>query len=158
MTRDVCARVEEFLRQHQYKLTGARKEIIRILNASDRPLSVQEIHQQLNDTAADLASVYRTINLLCELGVLTKLDFQEKLYRYELSDVFAPHHHHLICKQCGSVANVFEHCLPDNVMEQIRTQEGFTVESHILEFYGLCKVCTPANPMMPDTPPEILPR
>ena len=141
MPIDVCGQVEEFLRSHQYKLTGARKEIIRILNTSDRPLSVQEVHQQLNDTTADLASVYRTINLLCDLGVITKLDFQEKLYRYELSDAFAQHHHHLICKQCGSVANVFEHCLPAGVEEQILKQQGFIVESHILEFYGVCRQC-----------------
>jgi Fur family ferric uptake transcriptional regulator len=142
MARDVCAQVEEFLRQRQYKLTGARKEIIRILNGSDRPLSIQEIHQQLNNTTADLASVYRTINLFCDLGVTTKSNFQEKLYRYELSDTFTRHHHHLICKQCGRVTNVFEHCLPDDVAEQILQQEGFTVESHILEFYGICKACT----------------
>jgi Fur family ferric uptake transcriptional regulator len=142
MPIDVCEQVEEFLRRYRYKLTGARKEIIRILNASDRPLSVQEIHQQLNDNTADLASVYRTINLFCDLGVITKLDFQEKLYRYELSDAFTRHHHHLICKQCGSVANVFEQCLPAGVEEQIFKQEGFTVESHILEFYGICKECT----------------
>lgn len=146
MPRDVCEQVEEFLRQHQYKLTGARKEIIRIFNANDRPLSVQEIHQQLNDTTADLASVYRTINLLCDLGVLIRLDFQEKLYRYELSDAFVPHHHHLICKQCGNVANVFEPCLPDDIMKQILQQEGFMVESHILEFYGICKACTHPSP------------
>lgn len=147
MLIDVCEQVEEFLRQHQYKLTGPRREIIRILNANARPLSVQEIHQQLNETSADLASVYRTINLLCELGVLTRLEFQEKLYRYELSDAFTEHHHHLICKQCGHVENVFHYCLSDGVTEDILKQQGFMVESHILEFYGICKECTrPATP------------
>ncbi len=141
MLSNMCTQVEEFLRSHRYKLTGARKEIIRILNESNRPLSVQEVHQQLNDTTADLASVYRTMNLLCELGVITKLDFQEKLYRYELSDAFVPHHHHLICKRCGSIENIFEPCLPKGFEEKIRKHSGFEVESHVLEFYGVCESC-----------------
>jgi Fur family ferric uptake transcriptional regulator len=141
MLADVCAQVEEFLRIRRYKLTEPRKEIIRILNESNKPLSVQEIHQQFSDTKADLASVYRTVNLLCELGVITKLDFYEKLYRYELSDVFAPHHHHLICKKCGSIENVFDQCLPQELEEKIRQNSGFKVESHVLEFYGVCRAC-----------------
>jgi Fur family ferric uptake transcriptional regulator len=81
------------------------------------------------------------VNLLCELGVITKLDFYEKLYRYELSDIFAPHHHHLICKKCGSIENVFEQCLPQELEEKIRQNSGFKVESHVLEFYGVCRAC-----------------
>ena len=145
MLSNTCIQVEEFLRNRRYKLTGARKEIIRILNESNRPLSVQEVHQQLSDTTADLASVYRTINLLCELGVITKLDFQEKLYRYELSDTFVPHHHHLICKQCGSIENIFESCLPKGFEEKIRKHSGFEVESHVLEFYGMCQACAESS-------------
>ncbi|MDY0091588.1 MAG: Fur family transcriptional regulator [Candidatus Vecturithrix sp.] len=146
MQRDVCTQVEKFLRERHYKLTGPRREVIRILNASCTPLSVQEVHQQFQAIKADLASVYRTINLLCELGVLTRLDFQEKLYRYELSDPFAPHHHHLICKKCGNVENVFEQCLPPGFEERIRQRSGFEIESHILEFYGLCETCAEQVP------------
>lgn len=145
MLADVCSQVEEFLRTRHYKLTGPRREIIRILNKSNRPLSVQEIHQQLSDTTADLASVYRTINLLCDLGVITKLDFHEKLYRYELSDAFAPHHHHLICRKCGSIENIFEQCLPKGFEKKIRQRSGFEVKSHILEFYGVCESCAESS-------------
>lgn len=141
MQRDVCTQVEEFLRERHFKLTGPRREVIRILHESRTPLSVQEVHQQLQDIKADLASVYRTINLLCELGVLTRLDFQEKLYRYELSAPFTPHHHHLICKKCGNIENVFEQCLPAGFEEKIRQRSGFEIESHILEFYGICETC-----------------
>ena len=54
MLADVCAQVEEFLRIRRYKLTEPRKEIIRILNESNKPLSVQEIHQQFSDTTPHL--------------------------------------------------------------------------------------------------------
>ena len=141
MFTDVCCQVEEFLRRHRYKLTAPRREVIRILNESNKPLSVQEIHQQFREVKADLASVYRTINLLCELGIIVKLNFDENLYRYELSDTFAPHHHHLICKKCGCIENVFEACLPDGLEEKILEHSGFEVESHVLKFYGICRAC-----------------
>jgi len=141
MTIDICAQVEQFLRNHQYKLTGVRKAIIRILNASNQPLRVQEIYQQLHDSKTDIASVYRTINLLCELGVVSKLEFQEKLYRYELSDQFVPHHHHLICRRCGLIENIFEQCLPPGFETIIQRHAGFRVESHVIEFYGICQAC-----------------
>ena len=141
MQNNTCRKVEKLLREHHYKLTGPRREVIRILNENSTPLSVQEVHQQFQGVKADLASVYRTINLFCELGVLKKLDFQEKLYRYELSDPFAPHHHHLICKKCGNIENIFDPCLPEGFEEKIRQRSGFEIESHILEFYGVCETC-----------------
>ena len=145
MSLNVCTQVEKFLRGQRYKLTNARKEIIRIFHAARKPLTVQEVHQRLNETTADLASIYRSINLFCELGILTKLDFREKQYRYEFSDSFMPHHHHLICKQCGHIDNVFEQCLPKGFEQKIHTQCGFEVETHILEFYGLCEHCAESS-------------
>ena len=141
MMIDMCAQVEEFLKTRQYKLTASRREIIRILNAGQKPLSIQEIYQQLTARPADLASVYRTVNLLCELGVLNKLEFHEKRYRYEFSEAYAPHHHHAICRKCGTIENIFEECIPRAIEERIAQQAGFHIESHILEFYGICGEC-----------------
>jgi Fur family ferric uptake transcriptional regulator len=119
--------------------------MIRIFTKTGKPLTVQEVHQQFHDTTADLASIYRSINLFYDLGILIKLDFHDKQYRYELSDVFVPHHHHLICKQCGHIDNVFEQCLPGGFEEEIRRQCGFEVESHVLEFYGVCESCAESS-------------
>ena len=138
---DICAQVEAFLKTRQYKLTAPRREIIRVLNDAQKPLSIQEMYQQLNERPADLASVYRTVNLLCELGVLNKLEFHEKRYRYELSEAFSPHHHHAICRKCGAIENIFDECILQTVEERIKRQAGFHVESHILEFYGVCEEC-----------------
>jgi Fur family transcriptional regulator, ferric uptake regulator len=143
MLEDVYTQIEDYLRQHHYKLTGPRKAIIRVLNACHKPLGVQEIFDQIQDTRVDLASVYRTVNLLCELNVLVKLDFHDKLYRYELSDAFAAHHHHLICKKCGNIEDFADQCIPSGLEQTILCRSGFAVESHVLEFYGVCKECTP---------------
>jgi Fur family ferric uptake transcriptional regulator len=145
MSENVYSQIEEYLRNRRYKLTGVRKEMIRIFDEAHKPLTVQEVHQRLHATTADIASIYRSINLFCELGILTKLDFHDKHYRYELSDAFVPHHHHLICTQCGDIANVFEPCLPEGLEEKLHAQRGFTVESHILEFYGLCESCVESS-------------
>ncbi len=142
---DVCTQVEAFLKTRQYKLTAPRREIIRILNDGRKPLSIQEIYQQLKERPADLTSVYRTVNLLCELGILLRLEFHEKRYRYELSEAFTPHHHHAICRKCGSIENVFEECISRTMEERIGRQARFRIESHILEFYGLCGECAAQN-------------
>ena len=142
MTDRVCATIEVFLRQKGYKLTKSRREVIRIFRQAATPLSVSDVHQRLAETAADLASIYRTIHLLCDLGVITKLEFHEHTYRYELSDLFAPHHHHLICRNCGIIENLFNECLPVGLEEKILAQAGFQVESHVLEFFGTCRNCS----------------
>jgi len=151
MHSHVYGQIEEHLRSRRYKLTGARKEIIRIFTETDEPLTVQEIHRQFDDTTADLASIYRSINLFCELGILVQLDFHVKQYHYELSDKFVPHHHHLICTHCGSIDNIFGHCLPAGFEEMIHTQQGFRVTSHILEFYGVCQSCVASTSHAPPT-------
>jgi len=143
---DICAQVEEFLKMRQYKLTATRREIIRILNNGRKPLSIQEVYQQMKERPADLASVYRTVNLFCELGVLLKLEFHEKCYRYELSETFTPHHHHAICRKCGAIENIFDECISRVIEERIGRQAGFYIESHILEFYGICGKCASQSP------------
>ncbi len=145
MYAEVCGQIEAFLRTRRYKLTNARKAMIRILTQAGKPLTAQEVHQRFDDTTADLASIYRSINLFCELGILIKLDFHDNQYRYELSDTFVPHHHHLICTNCGDITNVFEPCLPKGIEETLRAHCGFAVQSHILEFYGICKTCADSS-------------
>ncbi len=82
-----------------------------------------------------LVTVYRTLDLLSELGLVRRLDLGEGP-RYELAE---DHHHHLICEDCGSVSE-FEQC-PLDLERLPQMEKGFQVKSHSVEVYGRCASC-----------------
>jgi len=79
-----------------------------------------------------MVTVYRTLELFC--GLVRRLDFGDGP-RYELAE----DHHHLICEDCGSVAE-FEWC-PVDLQDPPLTCGGFEVRAHSLEVYGTCSSC-----------------
>ena len=82
-----------------------------------------------------MVTVYRTLDLLSELGLVRRLDLGDGP-RYELAE---DHHHHLICEGCGSVEE-FEQCPLDP--ERLPHVSGdFEVRAHSLEVYGRCSSC-----------------
>ncbi|MGH3147320.1 MAG: Fur family transcriptional regulator [Rubrobacter sp.] len=82
-----------------------------------------------------LVTVYRTLDLFSELGLVRRLDLGDRP-RYELAE---DHHHHLICEDCGSVAE-FEQC-PLDPRLLAGLAEGFEARSHSLEVFGRCSSC-----------------
>ena len=99
-----------------------------------------EQHQNLERIRArcpgvGLVTVYRTLHLLSELGLVRRLDLGDGP-RYELAE---DHHHHLICEACGSVAE-FEQC-PLDLVRLPEVGDNFEVRAHSLEVYGRCSSC-----------------
>jgi Fur family ferric uptake transcriptional regulator len=80
-----------------------------------------------------MVTVYRTLDLLSELGLVRRLDLGDGP-RYELAE---DHHHHLICETCGDISE-FEECPVDR---DVLAAMDFEVGSHSLEVYGLCGTC-----------------
>lgn len=88
-----------------------------------------------------LATVYRTVQLLEELGIISKLDLNDGCYRYELIHESENHqHHHLICSNCGKVIEV-EGDLLEGLEHEIEIKYDFKIKNHSVKFYGLCKEC-----------------
>lgn len=126
------------LRQNRYRITQARREIINVLTFS--PLEVKEIAECLarKRVKIDLATIYRTLERLVLLGLVSKTQFEDKTAKYELIDKQS-HHHHLVCEKCGSVEDIPLN--EERLMEQIKNQSEFMVFRHNLEFFGACKQC-----------------
>ena len=115
-----------------YKATPQRLAILEAIGA--------EQHQRMEEIRArcpgvGLVTVYRTLDLLSELGVVRRLDLGDGP-RYELAE---DHHHHLICEGCGSVAE-FEQC-PLDPGRLPWVWGDFEVRAHSLEVYGTCADC-----------------
>lgn len=132
----------QLLKEHNYKLTPQRRTIIEMfLENRDQHLSAEDVYDLVKQEAPDigLATVYRTLEMLAQIGVLLKMDFGEGRLRYEFSEG-VHHHHHLICVQCGDVSEVEEDLL-DLMEAKIEEEEGFTIIDHQVKFFGMCKKC-----------------
>ena len=140
--------LKENLKNKGYKLTPQRRAILNsIMNSEDRHLTAEEIYDlvKIDCPEIGLATVYRTVQLLEELGVVSKLDLDDGCSRYELvMEGEAHQHHHLICNGCGKVIEV-EGDLLDELEKNIEKNYSFKILDHSLKFYGICEECKREN-------------
>lgn len=140
-----CCRAQagwhERLRQASLRITGPRQAVLRALAEERRPLSSQEIHQRLPRGASDLATVYRSIQLLERIGAVKRFDFGDGLARFTLVDErHRGHQHHLVCTRCASIVEIGD-CVVRELEERVATQSKFKSVTHRLEFFGICPAC-----------------
>jgi Fur family ferric uptake transcriptional regulator len=123
-----------------FSKTAPRRLVLEVFLKDERPLTPAAVHAQLPDRNINLTSVYRAIELFCRLGVLTEVDHVPEGRRYELSDDYREHHHHLICGNCGKTED-FEDCEMEEIEKLIKRRFQFKVTRHELRFLGLCRRC-----------------
>jgi len=136
--------IKEQLARREHRLTPQREAIVRLfLERPDEHLSADEVFTHIRARLPEigLSTVYRTLELLAELGILQKLDFGAGRSQYELSLPDAGHlHHHLICLRCGKIRE-FQPDGLEELEEAVARETGFEILDHSLRFYGLCEDC-----------------
>lgn len=130
------------LRKKGYIITPQRQEILKAFadNKSNLPLSAEEIHRKVIERyPIGLSTVYRNLNVLQDLEIISKLNLQDGKSRYELNSV--DHHHHLICLKCGN-SEVIDFC-PFKSLDQkkIAEEKKFEIKRHSFEIFGYCDLC-----------------
>jgi Fe2+ or Zn2+ uptake regulation protein len=130
---------KEELKESNLKATPARIGVMRFLESVDQPADANTVLGDLKDEGihADPATIYRILDLLYKRGLIQKIELGEGKYRYEKSQ---KHHHHLICTNCGRIQNVEGEFLK-KMENEIYSDKKFKVNSHSLEFFGLCQDC-----------------
>ncbi|CAM5304618.1 Fur family transcriptional regulator [Mesorhizobium sp. UC22_110] len=126
--------IADICREFGLKLTGPRRIIMQVLfESSDHP-DVVELHRRVTaiEPTISLATVYRTVNLLREKGVLERHTFGDGRARYETTP--REHHDHLINVETGSVIE-FQSEEIERLQEEIARKHGFAIVSHRLEIY-----------------------
>ena len=109
--------LKDKLKETGFKITPQRRAVIDILlkHKSDKHLSSEEIYDLVRVDCPEigLATIYRTMQLLDEIGVISKLNLDDGCIRYELSlnKDECHNHHHLICKNCSKIIEVKEDLL-----------------------------------------------
>jgi len=129
------------IERHHLKATRARGVILRAMMEAKEHLTAEELHARMKDKMASvsLATVYRTLNLLCECGLTESHQFGDGHTRYEL--IHNVHHHdHLVCVRCHKIIE-FENLLIERLQDKVARKHGFTIYRHKLELYGLCLEC-----------------
>jgi len=136
--------LKEDLKKKGYKLTPQRRSIVdTIIENEGQHLTAEEIYDKVKRDCPEigLATVYRTILLLEELGVISRLDLNDGCSRYEILHSNENHrHHHLICNNCHKVSEVQDDLLEDLEMS-IEKQYLFKILDHSVKFYGICDEC-----------------
>lgn len=128
------------LNQAGYRITRPRQAVIRALLEDGTHARPAEVHTRARRHchSVGLVTVYRTLDLLSELGFVRRIHTEDGCHGYAI--VSHGHQHHLICRNCGATVQ-FEGCDLALFLERVGQDTGYCVEDHLLELSGLCQAC-----------------
>ncbi len=134
-------RIRSLFRERGIACTAQRELVARTLLAMGSHVGANELHRKLarRTPRVALATVYRTLQLLKDNGLIAERQFGERWRRYE--NVAADHHDHLVCLGCGAVIE-FQEPLIEELQDRVARRHGFQAERHRLELYGYCRDCS----------------
>ena len=120
------------------KLTEQRKIIARVMSDSDDHPDVDELYKRVSkiDSKISIATVYRTVKLFEESGILTKHEFKGGKARYETLN--ESHHDHLIDIKTGEIIEFVDNEI-EKLQEKVAEKYGYKLVDHKLELYGIKK-------------------
>ena len=134
------AMAQELARQG-LRMTPQRLMILSEIETSESHISAEEIHQRITERYpnVNISTVYRTLELLHRLGLVTETDLGEGRVRYHPAE--KGHHHHLVCEGCGTIIDL-DDALLDPLKDELRRRYGFAAELKHLAILGRCADCS----------------
>jgi Fur family ferric uptake transcriptional regulator len=131
--------LKDHLAKHQLKLTRQREHILDMFLKNEH-ITAEQMYRQLakKDPHIGLATIYRTLNLFCEVGLAQARHFGTQTQYDNVSH--KGHHDHLICTACGKIVE-FQNEDIERLQEEVARRNGFTIQTHKLELYGVCAGC-----------------
>ena len=136
-SREIAARLSE----QGYRLTPQRLMILSAIENSDNHISAEEIYAQIiaRYPNVNISTVYRTMELLKRLGLVTETDLGEGRVRYHPTD--KGHHHHLVCRECGATIDLDDSLLAPLKSALLREYK-FVADLRHLAIFGRCTNCS----------------
>jgi Fur family ferric uptake transcriptional regulator len=141
-----------YLREHNLPVTAQREQVADVIFGSPGHLSADDIERTLRARGANVgkATVYRTLDLLSQSGMVSTRDFGEGFKRYERAPGRS-HHEHLICIRCNRVIEFVNERL-ERMKALIAEEYGFRHHHHRLEIFGTCPECQQREAFAPVSP------
>lgn len=134
------AEIEQRLKQHGYRLTSPRIAVVEAVLRRDRPFTAEQLVTELaaGDEAIGRATVYRTLEVLASMDVLTRIVSPDGHPSYISG---APgHRHHLLCQTCGTTVTITS-CPMTDLLNTLANDTDFVINDHTLEVFGICPTC-----------------
>jgi len=131
--------MSEVQEKRQFKRSKQRDKILDILQNTDSHPTADWIHKQVKSefSTLSLGTVYRNLKILKEQGKIYEVNFGNGFNRF---DANMKPHHHLICDKCGRIMDI-EIPMAEEIYKQVTERTGFVIDSHRVEFHGLCSEC-----------------
>lgn len=134
--------VRRYLAEREIRYTKSRRSLVTAAVQSTGPASASEFHGRID---IPLSSLYRSLTVLAEAGVLVRHHDADGLARFELAEWILGHHHHVVCVDCGSVEDVevdetAEQAI-DDLAAALARQANYELTGHNLEVEGVCRQC-----------------
>jgi Fur family peroxide stress response transcriptional regulator len=128
------------LKERDCRITPQRMAVLKVLAESTGHPTVEQIYAQIQADfpTTSLATVYKTVTLLKEMGEVLELGFGDGGNRYDGNKPYP--HPHLICTECGEICDL-EIAALDEVPRHVMQETGYQIVSHRLDFYGICPRC-----------------
>jgi Fur family transcriptional regulator, ferric uptake regulator len=119
--------------------------VLDLMAKQDCCASAQEIHDNLrrSDRSVGIASVYRVLEVLSDLGLVQRVDVGDGIARFESASPGGDHHHHVVCDDCGKVEPFSDSSL-ERAIESASDRVGYRVDAHEVVLHGECGDCRTA--------------
>lgn len=127
------------LKSRGIRLTPQRQIILQFLKETEDHPTAEQVYQKIGEQfpGISLATVYNTLKMLKELGVIRELSYGDMSSRYDGNDA---DHAHLVCEHCNHVSDI--ECPPQDALQTAEiVGSGFAIHSYRLEYYGTCAEC-----------------
>ena len=140
--KELLLEFKNILKQNKLKFTSQREIILYTLYNNTQHFTSEELYMLIKEDYSELsigiATVYRTLSLLEENGIVSSISLGIQGKKYEIAN--KPHHDHIICETCHKIVE-FENDEIENLQHTIATENGFKLTSHLMQLYGICKEC-----------------
>jgi Fur family transcriptional regulator, ferric uptake regulator len=132
---------EQQLSSLGYRITTSRRAVMEALREAHEPLSAQEllVRGRKHHQALGLVTVYRTLDLLSELGIVRRVHCSDGCHGYVGAS--PGHHHAILCVHCGRATEFQGQDDLTGLLGRVQRETGFEVDDHLLQLYGTCAEC-----------------
>lgn len=139
---ELLAEFKNILKSNALKYTSQREAILSTLYKNPQHFTSENLYMLVKQNHPELsigiATVYRTLALLEENGLVSSISLGIQGKKFEIAN--KPHHDHLICESCGKIVE-FENEKIEDLQQQIAKENGFVLTDHLMQLYGVCTEC-----------------
>ncbi|MBP9691226.1 transcriptional repressor [Candidatus Woesebacteria bacterium] len=123
-----------------HRITQARASILELFENTDRPIEAKALHTMLTriGVQVNVTTVYREIEFLLKENIIEKVPLKDTELHYEMKG--RPHHHHLMCTDCGKIEDMTLES-EKNLLEEAHTLSKYHIKRHSIAFFGKCPTC-----------------